>query len=331
MTSDIPDRVLLEAFALAEEPARQRWQQWRTALDVERMDPRYLEILPLLAHRLHPWLDHDPARHTLQGLGRRVWARNQVRLRQLVEALTAIQDHAGTQAIVTGSAACALVLAGRKSVRPIEAPELLISREHAHAAAEALDHAGWNLRANQPRLEPALFDHREGVWFGNDSGDWLKLSWRLLPCAPDVARKREQRLPPQRCDVLGTSVSLLNTTDLMTQILAGYRDPRQLDWRWDALALKHEPLDWDRIAHDIDGDVEARLRICELKDIWHFAIPDRISTERRPSALAARVNRIWRDYRWITWSQGKSTSLPGFVAYLPQRWWKVFVTQRGAS
>lgn len=324
-------RLLLEAFVLPPAEAAARWRRWREDLDLERLDPSYVRILPMLAHRLADWLAGDEARNTILGILKRAWTQNQIAFRSLAVVVGALREARIGPVAIIDSAAWALLYDEIKAIRPVDSLELLVRRTQARQAVDALVELGWSLLDDMPLPEGRVLDHRQAAWLRNEKDDRLKLSWRLLPSPPELAADHEVLPALASAEFFGVRVELLPPEEMLLTALGRRREPYQVDWKWDALALlAARPVDWNRMTSLMRNEGAARLRLRELRTDWRAAVPDEVLREPRTSGLRRRIESIWRDYRWHAWQAGAESSLTGLASYCARRWWKVFVTGRRA-
>jgi hypothetical protein len=319
--------LLLEASVLPREQAFGKWKAWRAGIDLDNLDPDYLRLLPLLSHHLDEWLTGDSAKPFIQGICKRAWTQNQLALRRLATITAALRGAGVDRIVLTGSAAWALLYTKRRGIRPIDSLELLVARNEAGRAVDALTASGWRLAAGYPKPEGETLDYLEGVWLMNAREERLKLGWRLLPCAPELAASREKLAGLTPAEVQGIAVHLLPLEEMLLHALAGHREPYEVDWRWDALALiEARSMDWNRVKQ-LAADEIARRRLRELEELWGIPVPAHV-LDPKTGWFRTRVAAVWRDYQWHAWRAGASPSWRGFALYCPRRWWKVFVTDR---
>src|SRR5579871_1875587 len=308
MSAPDHSRLLLEAFVLPPAQATDKWRRWRETLDLDRLDAAYFQMLPMMAHRLDAWLTDDPARQVIQGICKRAWTHNQMAFRSLVTIGDVLREAGVAGIVVTGSAAWALLYSENKAIRPIDSLELLVRRGDAALAIEVLHRAGWSLAPGLPRPEGQVFDNLEGVWLhgGPDEriDERIKISWRLLPCAAELAADRETLGSPVPIEIQGIKAHILPPEEMLLHALAGHRESYQVDWRWDALALlAARPVDWARMTRLLDAESIARRRLSELHEDWRITIPSDV-LKQETSWWRRRFDAVWRDYRWHAWRAG---------------------------
>ena len=307
--------LLLKALTAPPAEDEGHWREWRASIRIDELDGDALRMLPLLSERLPQWLADDPARGLILGICKRAWSRNQIQLSRLAAVIALLREARIDPVVITGSAAWSF--RHQPAIRLVEALEILIRREQLRDAAETLARNGWAAAREIPAGDE--LDRIEGLWFrGGD--DHLKLSWRLLPGSPEIAGDCE-RLP--RLTASGIAgADLLPDEEMLLHALAGYRDEQEIDWRCDALLLiGPRKVDWRRMQRLLRDAPQAHVRLRELREQWGCAIPVIPQTP-------TRFEKLWDDYRWRAWERGRKRSTAGFVGYLCERWWNVFVRSR---
>lgn len=307
--------LLLRAVVLAPEAAESCWREWRASADLDKPEPDVLLLLPMLADRLPTWLADDPARAMFLGICKRCWTQNHLKLREIGGVIRRLRQAGVSSVVLSGSAAWSFIY--RPAVRPIESIELLIRREQLAEAAGALRTLGWAAAAAVP--SDGELDRVECIWFDHGT-DRLKLSWRLLPVAPEVAADYEKLSRLRQATVHEEIAGLLPPEEMLLYALAGYRDPIEVDWRCDALQIvRSGQVGWPRMRRLLRDQPQAIVRVKELRDEWGASIP--AGFFREPT----RLERISREYRWHVWQQRRARSFSGFVRYLCLRSWRVML------
>ncbi|MCA1552816.1 MAG: nucleotidyltransferase family protein, partial [Chloroflexi bacterium] len=93
---------------LHDEPAREAWREYRTALDLDHIDHGSQRLLPLLYRNLLALGIDDPLLTRIKGVYRYHWLRNQLQLQFLATLLRAL-DESGVPVLVLKGAALALL------------------------------------------------------------------------------------------------------------------------------------------------------------------------------------------------------------------------------
>jgi hypothetical protein len=315
-----PDCELLMKAVLAKPPcAETYWRRWRSQTDLDSMSGDCIRLLPVLVARRSSWLADDPSRHLILGLAKRAWTRNQIILRSFVDLVASLARAGVRQPAIAGPPAWALLHQGEKSFRPISFLELLVSREQALPTAGALVALGWAPAHGQPLPRPVDFDYIEGIWFRNQAGEGLKLTWRLFPAPPERTAEWETLPPFETVEFQGATLFLPSGDVMLASALAGERDGDHLHWRCDsALLLSGNNIDWARVRKWIQFLPAARPRLLELARETGAAIPSNL--RRRPARLWFQWDLVWGDYRRRAWIRREPLSLRTFFRYLCERW-----------
>lgn len=315
-----PDCGLLIDALLAEPAAGEAyWRRWRAEVDLDRMSEDCVRLLPVLATRYPAWLAADPAKNLILGLTKRAWTRNQLLLRSLTGLLASLTRAGVREPAIAGPAAWALLYQSEKSFRPVFFFELLIRREEALRTAGALIALGWNLAPSQVLPRPEEFDYTEAIWFRNEAGEGLRLTWRLFPAPGDRAAEWEILPPLETIEFQNTTIPVPSRDVMLACALAGRRDGDHLDWRCDAITvLRGGAVDWTRVSQCIQFSPAARTRLLQLARETAAPIPPGL--RRRPPRLWFQWNLVQADYRRDRSLRGEPASLRGFFRFLCERW-----------
>jgi hypothetical protein len=300
--------ALLQA-ALREPPGlEEALARWSAASALESVDYATLTLLPqlfrnLCRHELEPAL-----RERLKGVYRWSWHRNQLLLQAVSPALAALR-RAGIEVIATKGLPLALGVYRDLGARVMGDADLVVRRERAAAAADALASAGWT--PEQP-LTPAILDAFGAMAFRDARGRAIDLHWHVFPESYDDSPDRAIFERARAID-LGTEAVLgLDPADHLTLILChglSWAANTPLHWVADATLLLRQSegeIDWDRVvglARSLARIQVARAALRYLVDAHDAPVPaaalaelDRQRAGRGERAafwFAERSDRAW--------------------------------------
>jgi hypothetical protein len=160
-------RLLMAACLLADErDARSAWDAWLAAEPLFGSDAASNHLLPLMLARLETWGGFEAERRQIVGLLRYYWLFQQLLKRGLESALDTLAA-AGVDTLLLKGAALA---AGtyRDGHRPMNDLDILVRRDQADAAIEALVATGWTPRFPDPGrfmrvVHACCFGHPSGI------------------------------------------------------------------------------------------------------------------------------------------------------------------------
>jgi hypothetical protein len=243
--------LLLQAALLQGEPALAAWRAWRLTADLDQLPPGGFALLPLLAYNLQQHGLSDDLLNKCQGIYRRTWTQNQLRL-QAVGALLGTVADAGLTPVLSGDLPLALLYYPAQGLRAINHLHLATPAPQAVAMRTQLTQAGWQpYRTKEDWLaRPLLNNHRPQRF--RQSGDDLTLHLRRLPPGPEHE---------QRSDLLsinGATTPSADATDLfLTVCVQGVTDFWRygaIQWLVDATMLLRSSaatLDWPRLTAQV--------------------------------------------------------------------------------
>lgn len=166
----------MQAALLHGDAARMAWEQWRSTIDIERIDAGSHRLLPLLYRNLRALGVDDPLMGKLKGVYRRSWYENQLLLRNLATLVRQFHE-AGIETMLLKGAALVLLHYREHGVRPMVDGDVLVRTEHALAAVHMLERIGWK------PVEPFLPTHllaTHGQRFVDKTGHEIDLHWHAL-------------------------------------------------------------------------------------------------------------------------------------------------------
>jgi hypothetical protein len=270
------EEALLRAALSAPPEAAAIWRRVSMAIDVETLNPAWLDVLPLLYRKLAAAGAEDPWLGRLKGVYRRAWYANQLLLRRAGAVLEAL--HAGrVEGMVLGGAAVALMHYRDAGARPMSDTCIAVRPEAVGRALEVLDRAGWHA---PPLSVDALLSTRLGVGLRDASGAGLELRWHALP------------IPSFEDDLWGAAVPL-GIGDVRTQApcsedqllqtcahgIAWTPGPRSFCWLADALVIlgsSGRAIEWERVVAQAIGKrvvLALRATLPYLRDTFAAPVP----------------------------------------------------------
>lgn len=240
--------LLLQAALLSGAPALAVWRAWRLTADLDRLPPGGFALLPLLAYNLQAQGVRDPLLDKCQGIHRRTWTQNQVRL-QAVAPLVDSAQVAGLTPLLTGDLPLALLHYPAQGLRAINHLHLATPASQAVAMRTQLTQAGWQpYRTKEDWLARPLLNNRYSQRFRR-SGDDLMLHWRSL--SPD----HKQGQNSESLSINGVTAHSADATALLLALCVGgiadFWRYGAIQWLVDATMLLRASaatIDWPRLA-----------------------------------------------------------------------------------
>jgi Uncharacterised nucleotidyltransferase len=134
--------LLLRAALCGRDESVAAWRRLGPELDVDTLEPESTVLLPLVGRQLAAAGLDDPLLPRLQGMRRRTWTVNQLRLDRLVPALRLVQESAA-EPLVVQSFELPAHYHGDLGVRAVNALHLLVADGSFDRGASRLAEAGW--------------------------------------------------------------------------------------------------------------------------------------------------------------------------------------------
>jgi Uncharacterised nucleotidyltransferase len=134
--------LLLRAALCDGEQSVAAWSRLRPELDLDTLEPESTVLLPLVGRQLAAAGLEEPLLPRLQGMRRRTWTVNQLRLDRLGPALGMVQA-SGAEPLVVQSFELPALYYGDLGVRAVNSLHLLVGEDGFDGAARGLGDAGW--------------------------------------------------------------------------------------------------------------------------------------------------------------------------------------------
>ena len=266
-------QLLLDACLLDDERARRAYTEWRSLVDIDRVDAGSYRMLPLLWKRISTLGIDDPLREKLKGVYRKTWYFNGLAIPKAARVLELLAA-SGVPAIVFKGVALTLEHYRDIGVRPMGDIDIAVPRELARKAVDTLVEHGWIPEITPLTgarvagssavsrwtigLRPArdfdddYFDARHAHGFTRGSDAQLDLHWFLLQGNCDAGIDDSVWADAKPLVVAGVSALTLSPEDHLLLLLAHgarWNPIPPVRWVADAVTLiRAEPqLSWETV------------------------------------------------------------------------------------
>jgi hypothetical protein len=266
-----PHRLLISALVFPEPQAEDAWCSWRTAVNLDLVEPASFHLLPGLAGRIPAWTSDDPSRALLLGICRRAWSQNQLVLKFLTEALETLRAGGIERVAATGPVAWGALYWPERAVRPASIVDLVVEPAQARLAIELLQRAGLTPRSRMPDASPRSFPFEPAVLLRAASGSQLRLHWRAVPNT-DFSLQSPPALSFDAMPPGQIAPYTIPPEHALVAALGGLLDDA-VDWRCDALLICRRVTDWDAVGGLLRRRSAARDRLAELRRDWDPSLP----------------------------------------------------------
>jgi hypothetical protein len=306
---------LLEALLLPQSESRHAWMRWRSRVDINTLSYVDQLLLAALNPSLSEWLKDDPAAGILQGIVRRSWSQNQLRLREGA-GLASMLQQGGVSAAVAGPMAWSMKVPP-PAIRVITHLTFLIPREQFPRAVELLIKSGWKPFTDLPG-EQAM-DAWDHVGFHCEDL-YLNLHWRLLQVPMEDAVECERALQSSLSHIEWNHRTwrIVSPEASLLHLLCSQRD-NDLPWQADLALAGTEGIHWPRflkLARRFAPSAIGPLQ--EWRPYSRQAIPP--MTAHSSSRLRAKVRYFWNAYRSDSYFRRQKPGWSGFPRFLAGRW-----------
>ncbi|MBD2459424.1 nucleotidyltransferase family protein [Oscillatoria sp. FACHB-1407] len=205
-------QLLLKAACCSNQVGLKAWQEWQGQVDIEQLDSESYRLLPLLYKNLatNQIQSHEMTR--LQGVYRRHWYSNQLRIRELTDILQAFET-ANIRCCVAGDAALLPYYGSDLGMRPIDQLDVVVAPQDGLKAIQVLARLNWHARVELTDSFMALHS-KIGLW--NASHQLLHLHWRMF--GSDVSAAQDDGFW-QTAAVVSLNQNSIRTLNPIAQIL----------------------------------------------------------------------------------------------------------------
>jgi hypothetical protein len=291
--------LLLRAILCEGQDSVASWYAWRRQIALIDVDSHSQRLLPLVFVKLRSMGIDDPELTKYKGIGRYIWVKNQLYLREAQSVLRSIAQ-AGIPAMpVKGIALTPLYYADLR-LRPMEDLDIFVTPDSVTDAARLLGNQGWTSTFADQIHSRGFLRTRNAATFTNASGIELDVHWHLFPECCDPAADNIFWQQTQEVDLDGLLTKTLNDTDhLFHACVHGgiLGEAGAMRWIVDSAQILHtREIDWNRfLALCQTFDLVQRLQrtLGLLSDTFNLPVP--ASVLARLAALRPSRTELWHD------------------------------------
>lgn len=336
--------LLLKAALLENGLAISAWEEWKSTVNLDSIDPGSFRLLPILYRHMYTLGISDTLMGKLKGIYRQTWFQNRLRLNDLKQLLSLFQKAAVPTMVLKGMA---LIQSYYKELglRPMNDLDILVPTSRAGDAASLVRETGWTPVSERAEMHIAVL---QGTHFHNAKKSGLDLHWHVLPECCDQDADDDFWTASQPTTIEGTPTRTLCPTDqLMHVCMHGMRwDPvPPIRWIADAMVILRRSqgvLDWGRLLEQA-SQRELSLPLIEaieyLYETFQAPIPEfilqalkktRVSkrqilelsakTADRSKSIVAYLRLYWYAHLRLSSRKGSIRTLMTFPGYLQRVW-----------
>jgi hypothetical protein len=293
--------LLLRAALLEGKEALKAWQEYGSYIDIRKLDPGSLRILPLLYRNLSSHGVKHPQMREFRAVYRLMWFKNQMLFHNMAPLLRSFHD-AGMQTMILKGAALTLLHYGDYGLRPMNDFDVLIQKKQASAAIQLLMKLGWTSIVSK---QPEAFTERylrakHAHMFKNSADHALDLHWYTLDECRYEGADDDFWYGAVSVRVQDVSTYALNPTDqLLHTCVHGAQVNSVPPFRWVAdattiISTSQPEIDWNRLvgqARKRHLILPLRDTLSYLRDVIHTPIPSAVMQDIQSMPIA-RGERI---------------------------------------
>ncbi len=320
--------LLLKAALMQGSNALDAWNEWKSRVDINKIDHGSRRMLPLLHRNLQAMGINDPLMGMFKGIYRLTWYENQLLFHNMSILLKSFHEASIETLILKG---VALVLLHYKDygLRPMTDFDVLVHTEQASEAVNLLSKLGF--KSQGEFLETSIF-FTHGLSFKDAAGRRCDLHWYIM---------KECRYPHADDDFWNGAISVkvndvptyaLNPTDqLLHTCVHGAKWNSIPSFRWVAdsitiLNTSQSDIDWNRLHKQAKNRhliIPLREALSYLRDVFDAPIPTAIldNFQNAPTSITESL-----EYRYTTQNYDQR-----FLGYLPILWFEYLRSLRGTD
>lgn len=259
--------LLLRAALLQGQDALAAWEEWRAAVDLDRIDPGSYRLLPLLYRNLSLHGVNDPLMAKFKGVYRLTWCKNQLLFKKVSDVLRAFHE-AGIQTMLLKGAALSLNSYPDYGLRPMNDFDLLVPTADASAALRLLRELGWEAPVEKPER---TIDFLHALSFKKEPlglGGGIDLHWHIFPECRQENDDEDFWKGARLAQIEGLSTHVLNPTHQLLHVCVhGWRGDIFPPIRWVADAMmiinsSPDEIDWAQLV----SQAQKRQLVLRLKE-----------------------------------------------------------------
>ena len=341
---NLQQELLLRAALMEGKYALDAWNEWKSSVEIEKIDYGSLRMLPLLYRNLQTIGINDPLMSKFKGVYRRTWYENQILFHKMSVLLRSFHD-AGIATMILKDAALVLLHYKDYGLRPMSHINVLVRIKDALRAVNLL--SKMEMKAQEAFTEKKISVAHAHV-FKDAAGQEFDLHWYLM---------QEYRYPHADDDFWEGAVSVkvndvftyaLNPADLLLHICVhGAKCDQAQSFRWIADAMmiinsSRKEIDWNRLLKQAKNRrliIPLRETLNYLSDTMQAPIPGTILTsiQNTPTSKMERLEYryktqsynqkpfgylpiLWFEYLSSLGSNNSQHKFVGFVKYLQLYW-----------
>jgi hypothetical protein len=320
--------LLLKAAVMHGKNALDAWNEWKSRVDIDKIDHGSRRMLPLLHRNLQATAINDPLMGMFKGIYRRTWYENQLLFHNMSILLKSFHE-AGIETLILKGVALVLLHYKDYGLRPMTDFDVLVHTEQASEAVNLLSKLGF--KSQGEFLETSIF-FTHGLSFKDAASRRCDLHWYIM---------KECRYPHADDDFWDGAVSMrvndvetyaLNPTDQLLHICVhGAKWDSVPSFRWIAdtmtiLNTSQSDIDWNRLHKQAKNRhliIPLRVALSYLRDVFYAPIPQTI-LEGIQNTSTSIIEGL--EYKYKTQNHNQN-----FLGYLPILWFEYLRSLRGSD
>ena len=300
---------LLDILCEGDESAVRSWLKWRSAVDIDYLEPGVFELLPLLYKRLRHLIPDDPWMGRLKGVYKRTWTNNITFYREACRAMDVFRA-GGVDSMLIKGMGLLPYYDNDPGLRTMADVDVLIRSSDSASAIDLLLKSGWQPNpASSQRQMMSRIVPRQHAWSFLRGDLGLDLHW--FPIHREWGAYDTDALWRDAGDrvLLGYTIRVPGIEDmLLLTLIHGLRpqNNRCLQWAMDVMRILESGMNQTQQDGFIRRVRERRFDALAADSLgylaWHYSIPVPLERGRSDRSTASRLQNL--EYRDLIDTRG---------------------------
>ncbi len=275
--------LLLKSALLKGDLALNSWKEWKTNVDIDKIDRYSHRLLSLLYKNLKEIGFEDSLTDRLQGVYKKSWYKNQLFFFHLSQILPKFHDQ-GIETLLLKGTALSLLYYEDNGVRAMEDIDLLVPYDKVKAAIALLEKLKFNIETKHP-IDDFFLRLVHGTSLRNDKGIIIDLHWSHLKrtiITDDEASAWMNAVPVQLNNIISLALNPEGMLLHVCEHALSWRGAVNIRWVADAMTILNKAdveIDWNRfvaLVHQYRLKPFIKEMLIYLKQAFDAPLPDNL-------------------------------------------------------
>lgn len=320
----LPNRaqlLLLKAALLDKKEALAAWQEWRSLINFDEIDPASYNLIPRLYRNLTTHNLPQESLQQLKGIYRATWAQNQLRFFELKKLFADFSKAGISDPLLLKGAALTLFYYREFGLRPMGDIDILVRKENIRMAIDQLQKNGWQVR-DMKKIPNDFIHTRHALGFINEKSELkhIDLHWHLMPEISDEGFNQTLFADKIKMDFQNHCFYAPSPTAMLLHtVIHGCKTSivPLIRWIMDAdciLKVAANEIDWQLLmtnASSCHSTLTLASALSYLKSEFHAFIPESVLEKFRQSSISPQERRefYWKTSRYTNYYFASAASI----------------------